>query len=319
MLAMRAIALISVLSFIGLLGSCQTTYAGNAYRQGRTPVIHGQTPMPTIQQNRYGSEANPLIPTRALSQPATPAPSPKGAEAVCVMDPRTGRILYGYHENERRQVASTQKIITALCVCDAGDIDQLMTIKPEDKRNVAPTRLNDIASGEQYTRRSMLQAMLTGSYNNVAYGLARDVAGSEAAFVDRMNARARRMRMYNSHFVNPHGLPGPQYSTAKDMATAACYAYVNPIIRPMIDAPSFSFILANGRARNMNNTNKLLNKPHLHWVNGMKTGYTNAAGHCLISSGTLHGQAVIVVVLGCKNRTQLWSESEKYLRWAMGV
>lgn len=316
---MRVLALITIICSFGLLGSCQHSYAGNTAGYGRTPLTHGPTPMPVVQQSRYLAEANPLIPSRPLAIPSTPAPAPRYAKAVCVMDPRTGRVLYGYNENERRQVASTQKIMTALCVCDAGDMDHLITIKREDKLNVTPTLLKNIAPGEQYTRRSMLQAMLTGSYNNVAYGLARDVAGSEKAFVARMNARARRMKMYNSHFANPHGLPGPQYSTARDMAIAACYAYVNPIIRPMIDAPHYDFVLASGRVRSMNNTNKLLTKPGLHWVNGMKTGYTNAAGHCLISSGSLNGRAVVVVVLGCTARQQIFTESEKYLRWAMGV
>jgi D-alanyl-D-alanine carboxypeptidase (penicillin-binding protein 5/6) len=87
----------------------------------------------------------------------------------------------------------------------------------------------------------------------------------------------------------------------------------------MIDAPHYDFVLASGRVRSMNNTNKLLTKPGLHWVNGMKTGYTNAAGHCLISSGSLNGRAVVVVVLGCTARQQIFTESEKYLRWAMGV
>lgn len=73
-----------------------------------------------------------------------------------------------------------------------------------------------------------------------------DAAGSEEAFVARMNARARRMKMHNSHFANPHGLPGAQYSTAKDMALAACYAYVNPIIRECVDTPTYFFTTADG-------------------------------------------------------------------------
>ena len=100
------------------------------------------------------------------------------------------------------------------------------------------------------------------------------------------------------------------------MALAACHAYVNPTIRSIVDIPTFNFTLANGNPRPMNNTNKLLNK--YAWVNGMKTGYTNAAGRCLISSGSLNGQAVIVVVLGCP-KPKIWDESEKYLRWALGV
>lgn len=314
--AMRVLALISTLSTLFFLANCQQTYAGNYNkRYSSSSGIHGQSTTRGYRTNNYAASSNPLVPVRPLAQPTTPAPKPICA-AVCVIDPRTGRILYGHNENERRQVASTQKIITALCVCDAGNLDKPVTIKREDKVNTQPIRLAQANVGEVYTRRSLLQAMLTGSYNDIAYALARDVAGSEAAFAKLMNARARRMKMYNSHFANPHGLPAAQYSTARDMAIAACHAYMNPTIREFVDIPTVNFTLASGKSRNMNNTNKLLQK--YSWVNGMKTGYTNAAGRCLISSGSLNGRAVIVVVLGCP-KPKIWAESEKYLRWAMGV
>ena len=319
---MRFLALLTTLSTVIMLGQCQQTYAGSQYRgglgsqnQGTAPITHSQTRAPRMGGGSFGSLSSELVPTRPLAQPRTPAPKP-GCEAVCVIDPRTGRILYGHNANVRRQVASTQKIITALCVCDAGNLDKIVTIQQEDKTRVTPIRLQQVKPGDKYTRRALLQAMLTGSYNDIAHALARDTAGSMEAFVQRMNARARRMNMHNSHFVNPHGLPGPQYSTARDMAIAACHAYVNPTIRQFVDIPTVNFTLANGSNRPMNNTNKLLNK--YAWVNGMKTGYTNAAGRCLISSGSLNGQAVIVVVLGC-DKKKIWAESEKYLRWALGV
>lgn len=313
---MRVLALITSLSTLFILANCQQTYAGNHNkRYSSSAGIQGQTTIQGYRSNPYAAATNPLAPVRPLAQPSTPAPKPNCA-AVCVIDPRTGRILYGHNENERRQVASTQKIITALCVCDAGNLDKPVTIKKEDKVNTQPIRLAQAREGEVYTRRELLQAMLTGSFNDIAYALARDVAGSQAAFAKLMNARARRMKMYNSHFANPHGLPAAQYSTARDMAIAACHAYMNPTIREFVDIPHVDFTLASGKKRAMNNTNKLLQK--YEWVNGMKTGYTNAAGRCLISSGSINGRAVIVVVLGCA-KPKIWAESEKYLKWAMGV
>ena len=189
-------------------------------------------------------------------------------------------------------------------------------------KEIAVTFMNkgqDVAMlrvGESYTRGAIMHAMLTASCNDLAQALARDSAGSVDKFVQQMNARARRMRMYNSHFVNPSGLPGPQYSTAYDMSLAACYAYTNPIIRDFINDQQVVLTRPNGQQVNFNNTNKLL--PKYHWVQGMKTGYTNAAKRCLISCGSLNGRAVIVVVLGCEKRL-IWAESEKYLRWALGV
>ena len=156
--------------------------------------------------------------------------------------------------------------------------------------------------------------MLTGSFNDVAVSLARDCAGSVEAFVARMNARAKRMRMQNTHFANPNGLPAQQYSTAYDMALAACYAYNNKTIRSMINIPAYELRRNNGSVRMIRSTNRLLTSHP--WVQGMKTGYTNLAGKCLISCASSGGRAVIVVVLGSTSR-KIWGESLKYLRWAL--
>lgn len=316
---MRILAFFTMLSAAFMLWSCQQSYATvTPSHTPRTfpssaPVVHTQAPLPTAAQSVYGPNQAARVPSRPLAQPSTPAPRP-GCAAVCVIDPRTGHVLYSHNGNERRQVASTQKIITALCVCDAKDLNKMVTIHASD-RKVSPIRLN-LKAGESYRKGDLLQAMLTGSFNDVAVTLARDTAGSTEQFVQRMNARARRMRMYNTHFANPNGLPGPQYSTANDMALAACYAYNNPIIRNCINIPEYNFLRADGSTRHINSTNKLLRQ--YPWVHGMKTGYTNAAGKCLISCGAKDGRAVIVVVLGSTNG-KVWGESLKYLKWALGI
>lgn len=277
------------------------------------PAVHTQAPIPAAAQTIYGPNQAARVPARPLSIPTRPAPTP-GCAAVCVIDPRTGHVLYSHNGNERRQVASTQKIITALCVCDERQLNKPVTIAASD-RKVSPIRLN-LKAGETYRKGDLLQAMLTGSFNDVAVTLARDTAGSTEKFVQLMNARARRMRMYNTHFVNPNGLPGPQYSTANDMALAACYAYNNPIIRNCINIPAYDFQRVDGSVRRINSTNRLLKQ--YPWVHGMKTGFTNAAGKCLISCGSRDGRAVIVVVLGSTS-SKVWGESLKYLKWALGI
>lgn len=311
--AMRSFARILMLcslivSLVPAHGTFSTPFLQNQPLFGRTPA-----PMPNDARRVRRPYASPLNPSRPLRTPATPAPQPKCA-AVCVIDPYNGNVLYGYNANTRRQVASTQKIITALCVCDTKDLDKIVTIKASD-RLAPPIRLN-LRAGEQYSRRDLLQAMLTGSFNDVAVSLARDCAGSVSAFVERMNARAKRMRMFNTHFANPNGLPAQQYSTAYDMALAACYAYNNRTIRSMINIPAYEFRRNNGSVRMIRSTNRLI---YTHpWVHGMKTGYTNLAGKCLISCGSHNGRAVIVVVLGSTSR-KIWGESLKYLRWALGL
>ena len=316
---MRFLVYLAAVCTAALASSCSQTYAGylsgKSYRTHRSyvPAVHTQTPIPTAAKRVYNNNSS-LAPARPLSQPATPAPKPNCA-AVCVIDPRTGHVLYGHNMHERRQVASTQKIVTALCACDAGELDRPMTIQQSDKTSVTPIR-SKLRVGESYTRGAIMHAMLTASCNDLAQALARDSAGSVEKFVQQMNARARRMRMHNTHFANPSGLPGPQYSTAYDMALAACYAYTNPIIRNYINDKQIVLTRPNGQQIAFNNTNKLLTK--YDWVQGMKTGYTNAARRCLISCGSVHGSSVVVVVLGCEKRL-IWQESEKYLRWALGV
>ena len=268
---------------------------------------------PAQQQPQKTYNTNGLVPARPLARPRGIAPQPNCA-AVCVIDPRTGNVIYAHNAHARRQVASTQKIVTALCISDIGNLNKWVTIAEEDAK--APPIKLGLKPGTRYRRGDLLRVMLTGSYNDVALTLARDAAGSVDAFVARMNARARRMRMYDSHFANPNGLPAEQYSTAYDMALAACYAYNNPFIRKCINIPQFTFRLADGKEREIKSTNKLL-KEH-SWVQGMKTGYTKAAGKCLISCASMNGQGVIVVVLG-STPDKIWNESLKYLRWALNL
>lgn len=319
---MRTFAVIAVTAFLALINACQVA-PKNAGR-GAAAIAHPQAAsllsgsgapaaMPRPIATAPTAAPGNLAPTRPISSPKGGAPKPDCA-AVCVIDPRTGRVLYEHNAHTRRQVASTQKIVTALCVCDAGDLNKWVTIAPEDLK-APPIRLG-LKPGTRYRRADLLKVMLTGSYNDIALTLARDTAGSVDAFVARMNARARRMRMNNSHFANPNGLPASQYSTAYDMALAACYAYNNPVIRRYINIPEYTFHLADGTSRDIKSTNKLLKK--YPWVQGMKTGYTNAAGKCLISCGSHNGQSVIVVVLGSTN-SKIWNESLKYLRWSLNV
>ena len=326
---MRTLALSFFFGIIALTTSCQTSFAdgSGAWDQqqnapastsarrpyGAAAPMHTQASIPSAAGDMQTAAARGLVPTRPLSTPRVPAPKPDCA-AVCVIDPRTGRTLFSYNAHTRRQVASTQKIVTALCVTDAGHMDKWVTIAAQDGK-VQPIKLN-LKPGTRYRRGDLLRVMLTGSYNDLAVTLARDTAGSVEAFVQRMNARARRMRMHNSYFANPNGLPAEQYSTAYDMALAACYAYNNPIIRRCINIPEFTFTLTDGTTRTIRSTNKLLKQ--YPWVQGMKTGYTNAAGKCLISCASANGQSVIVVVLGSTN-TKIWGESLKYLRWALQI
>ncbi len=221
------------------------------------------------------------------------------AAAVIVIDARTGAILFEKNADAQRAAASTQKLLTALIIAERGYLDQMVTVMPSDTQ-AEPTKLN-IKAGETYRRIDLLRALLVKSPNDVARALARDAAGSIEGFADLMNQRARELGATNSNFRNPNGLPLPnQYSTARDLSLIARAAYGNATIRSIVSMPKLVFRYPDGRTRELQNTNKVLTR--LPYCNGMKTGYTDAAGHCLISSGARPGRDVIAVVLGDSER-----------------
>jgi len=244
----------------------------------------------------------------------TPDGIPKtSAASVIVVDANSGRILYEKNADQVRPPASTQKLLTALVVAETGFLDRPVTVQSVDTM-CDPVKLG-IKSGETYQRMDLLRALLVKSPNDVARCLARDNAGSIEAFAQMMNRRALQLGAVHSHFVNPNGLPVPgQYSSARDLSLIARAAYANPTIRSIVCLPQLVFRYANGRTRELENTNKLLRR--LPYCNGMKTGYTDAAGKCLIASGTRPGKDVIVVVLG-DSSSKVWRDASALLSWGL--
>ena len=255
------------------------------------------------------------------SEESIPAPTeftPEGipktsAASVIVVDANNGKILYEKNPDQIRPAASTQKLLTALIVAESGFLDRQVTVQSVDTM-CDPVKLN-IKTGDTYQRIDLLRALLVKSPNDVARCLARDNAGSVGAFAEVMNRRAQQLGAVHSHFVNPNGLPIPgQYSSARDLSLIARAAYANPTIRSIVCLPQLVFRYANGRTRELENTNKLLRR--LPYCNGMKTGYTDAAGKCLIASGTLAGKDVIVVVLG-DSSSRVWRDASALLSWGL--
>src|SRR5437588_3751214 len=253
------------------------------------------------------------IPASAL------APGPSGAVpntraySVMVVDARTGAVLHEKNADQPRPAASTQKLLTALIIAETGYLDRPVRVEPIDTF-AEPVKLN-IRAGEIYQRIDLLRALLVKSPNDVARCLARDNAGSVDAFAEKMNAKAQQLGATHSHFLNPNGLPIPgQYSTARDLAIIARAAYANPTIRSIVCLPQLVFRYASGRTRELENTNKVLKR--LPYCNGMKTGYTEADGHCLIASGSRPGKDIIVVVLG-DSHSGVWRDAGNLLARAL--
>ena len=227
-----------------------------------------------------------------------------------------GRVLFEKNADTRLPTASTQKLLLGILVAESGDLGKPITVAESDTW-AEPTVLG-LKTGEVYTKHELFKAVLIRSCNDVARTLARDHSGSEAAFVAAMNQRARQLGMNNSYFTNSNGLPSPpgQYSTARDLAKLGMASLRNPHVREAVRTKVYSFRLANGTTRTLNNTNQVLK--HFPYCTGLKTGFTNAAGRCLVSSATANGRTVIAVVLGSTSPT-VSVESEALLRYSLGM
>lgn len=250
-----------------------------------------------------------LVPLRAAAPPEITAKS------AILLDANTGKVLYSKNDSVQRPVASTQKLLTALIVAESGDLEKKVEIEASDT-NCEPTKIN-VKPGQTYTRLQLLNALLVKSGNDVARTLARDNAGSVNAFAEKMTNRIRSLGGTNSNFENPNGLPAKgQYSTARDMARVARMAYRNPTLREIMRTRYYNFRFSTGNVVPLRNTNRVLRT--YSFCNGMKTGYTDLAGHCLISSGSYKGKDVIAVMLG-STKSRIAEESARLLAYGLNI
>lgn len=267
----------------------------------------------------FDEPAPPPSPAQTVAEVAPQAPRslwpsdapPILATSAILIDARTGRTIYQKNADEPRQVASTQKLITGLIVAEQDPLDGTVTVAREDT-TVEPTKLG-LRTGESYTRRQLLRAMLVKSTNDCAAALARSHSGSIGSFAAEMDRLAARCGATCSHFVNPHGLPARQHSTARDMARIAFRAYRNPDLRDAMAMRSYCFHFANGKLCFLEPTNRLLLRSP--FFNGMKTGYTESAGKCLISSYSKGGRELILVQLG-SHAPRIFDDAQLIMAWA---
>jgi serine-type D-Ala-D-Ala carboxypeptidase (penicillin-binding protein 5/6) len=250
----------------------------------------------------------------ALPAAATPEGEPNVvAQSAAVIDSYTGEFLFVKNETALQYPASSTKILTALLVIEAGDLDKLVTIDLSDTK-VEPSNL-ELKPGEQYTRRQLLYGLMLKSANDVAMALARDNAGSVEAFAEKMTRRAEELGATNSHFANPHGLPDPNhYTTAHDLALIARAAMEQPFFRQVVSTIYYTWKSPKGTVSQLRNHNRLLR--HFAGCNGLKTGYTRAAQQVLVSSALREGHEVISVVLHT-NKPGIWEDSKTLLTYGL--
>jgi D-alanyl-D-alanine carboxypeptidase (penicillin-binding protein 5/6) len=232
------------------------------------------------------------------------------AESALAIRLDTSVVVFAKNIDEKRPVASTQKLLTALLIAEAGDLDARVAVQRTDGQ--VPPRNLWITQGSSYRRGTLLEMMLVRSFNDVTKCLARDHAGSQAEFAKLMNARAAELGMKSSHFVNAHGLTAEgQYSTARDMMRLAYAAWSREEIRRIVAIKETAFTYEGAKTIPVTNSNDLLHTyPE---CTGMKTGFTEAAGRCLVASASRGEKTVLAVILG-STLEDVWKDAETILK-----
>ena len=206
-----------------------------------------------------------------------------------MLDAISGRVLYEKNSNERSLIASTTKIMTALIVCEQCNVLDRMRI-PREAVGIEGSSMY-LQEGEVLTLQELLYGLMLSSGNDAAVALAIYCGGTVEGFAELMNDKARNLGLHNTHFENPNGLDSPgHYSTARDLAVLSAYAMENPIFQKTVSAKSLKI----GR-RYLTNHNKLL--WNVEGADGVKTGYTKAAGRILVSSAIRNGRRIVAVTI----------------------
>ena len=219
-----------------------------------------------------------------------PAPAKAvSADHAYVLDGVTDRVFFEKNAGERGLIASTTKIMTALVVCEQCNVLDRMRI-PREAVGIEGSSMY-LKEGEVLTLQELLYGLMLSSGNDAAVALAIYCGGTVEGFAELMNDKARNLGLTDTHFVNPNGLDAPgHYSTARDLAKLAAYAMENPIFRKTVSTRSVTV-----GQRHLTNHNKLLWR--LEGADGVKTGFTKAAGRILVSSVSRMGRRVICVTM----------------------
>ena len=219
-------------------------------------------------------------------------PLPSGAvsaQKAYVLDAVSGRVLYEKNASQQSLIASTTKIMTALIVCEQCNVLDRMRI-PKEAVGIEGSSMY-LREGEVLTLQELLYGLMLSSGNDAAVALAIYCGGTVEGFAELMNDKARNLGLRGTHFENPNGLDSPgHYSTAADLGRLAAYAMENPIFRKTVSTKSIKI-----GERYLTNHNKLLWQ--FEGADGVKTGYTKAAGRILVSSAQRDGRRLVAVTI----------------------
>lgn len=240
-------------------------------------------------------------------------------KAALLLEAESGKVLYAKNDSMRLFPASTTKILTALLAIEHGNLDDRITVGKEAMLKTSGESTAWLKQGQTLTLRELLAGLMLPSGNDAArtiaiYTAKKQMGNSQASgeealdyFVEMMNKKAKALGANDSHFMNPHGLHHPNhYSTAHDLGLIAMAAMGNQSFKEIVSSRVFR-----DEAITYENRNQLLDDKspfYFDGANGIKTGFTDEAGYCLISSAERNGKKVIAVVLK-STKNSVWNDS----------
>ena len=220
-----------------------------------------------------------------------------------VYDRISKSMIIGKNEDVKSAMASTTKIMTTIVILEKADLNEKVTVSA--KAGGTGGSLLGLKRGDKASVRDLLYGLMLRSGNDAAVALAEHVGGSVKGFAELMNEKAIELGLTNTHFVTPHGLDDANhYTTALELAKLTDYAMDNETFAKIVGTKSTT-IYINNQSRQINNTNELLGV--LNGVVGVKTGFTNNAGRCLVTETKRNNMDIITIVLGAdtkKDRTK---------------
>lgn len=238
------------------------------------------------------------------------------ARAALVMDAQTGEVLYSKNSNTAFPIASLTKLMTAVVIADARlNMSEKITLQQADfSCSGCKSSSSTLRAGDSMNRAEALLFALMKSENPAASALARTFPGGRAAFISAMNAKAKSLGMYSTHYLESTGLHPGNVSSARDLGILVNKASQYSLIRQFSTTPSYDFNLGY-RVLKSNNTNALVRNGGWN-INISKTGYINEAGRCVAMHTTLNNRPAVVVLLGADTSAARTNDATRLMTWA---
>ena len=257
------------------------------------------------------------------SQPLALEDAYLNARGAIVVNARTGSILYAKAAEERQYPASTTKMMTLLLAVEQGKLDEQHVLPEVTGKVPRDSSLVPVYPGEKMRLIDLLYGLMLRSGNDAASAIAEIVAGSQEAFVQRMNQRAKELGMKDTHFMNPHGYhDANHYATAKDLAILALNAMNNPGFMEVAAALDYEMPATSKRDKlQIHDSSELLNPLSPYYYEGafgIKSGYTSAAGFCYVGAAKKDGELLVVAILGSRTRNRGWNDMARLFDYGFG-